>query len=76
MAKKSSIIKKITGNNFNFWDLVLVALVVPYVWTIFIGVSVPDSGLTAVYFQIIGPALTYATITKWVVQYIMRRAKK
>lgn len=73
--KKRTLKEKIFGDKFNIWDVVLLALVVPYFYMVFIGYS-PETGMGRVYFNILGPAFSFAIVVNTIVKSLKVRSRK
>jgi hypothetical protein len=67
--------RKIFGKTFNIWDVVLILSVIPYLFFIYIGKTF-ESGFGGIYYKVLAPSMTFATIVKWIVNFIRRKQKR
>lgn len=78
MSKKKSIWKRmkkrIFGNIFNVWDILILALIVPYFYMVWIGFT-PSTGISRIYFDIIGPSASIGIVISVVIKSLQKKAK-
>lgn len=77
-SKKKSFWKRIKyqlfGRVFNIWDILLLALIVPYIYMIWIGWT-PETGLGRIYYHIIGPSASIGIFISVLIKSIQKKAK-
>lgn len=75
MAKKKNPFKVFFGNQFNLWDLILLILVLPYFYMVFMGLTY-ETGLLSIYYNILAPAFAFSFVIKHIVSFFSNKTKK
>lgn len=73
--KRNKFWKKIFGDKFNIWDILILALIVPYFYMVFIGYS-PETGISRIYYDILGPAFSFAIVVNAIVRSLKTKVRK
>lgn len=72
---KKNIFRKIFGKKFNIWDMILILLVVPYIYLVYMGIEY-ESGLKAIYYRFLAIPLTFLLIGRYFISFIIKKQKK
>ncbi|MFW5794163.1 MAG: hypothetical protein ACOCV1_01650 [Bacillota bacterium] len=77
MVKKTTkkIWRSLFGKRFSWPDVILIVSLVPYIYFVYSGI-IFESGFPALYTEFLAGPLTFAVISKLVIQNLMHKAKK